>query len=415
VAPVQPAGSRGGLEQEPSSPGAAALPVDLRQQPRRILHGPRRRADRPGARERRHEEPGRADAGRAAGEDLGGGFPARPRSAEALDRAARRPSPRRHRPRRARRSHAPRARVARRVLPRPCLPDPDAARRRPCAPVPVHPEPRFHHCPAARPHQRRARPQCPYSHAEQGGAVHPPARLRRDGRDALHSARKRRRDVHRQALPRLHGEGAGVLPPDPRQRPRGRGGGRGPRPPLRVRAQAAAARRGDSAGGRRRNAGRHPPVRRRGARCPGGRDLPGRGHARAQRGLAARRARASRPQIHPLPAPLPRAHPRAWHGRVRRNPPEGHRRPPPLRIIRRGRGVPSPGGPRPERRGDQADALPHVLQLSDHQGAGRGCGGGQVRHRSWSSSRPDSTRRRTSGGRATSSRPAFRWCSVSSS
>ena len=46
--------------------GAAAVPVDLGQQPRRILHGPRRRPARAGEGRRVGDEPGRADAGRTA-------------------------------------------------------------------------------------------------------------------------------------------------------------------------------------------------------------------------------------------------------------------------------------------------------------------------------------------------------------
>ena len=53
----------------PSPARAPALPVDLGLQPRRVLHGAGGRPLRPGRRRRHAGEPGRADAGPAAGRD----------------------------------------------------------------------------------------------------------------------------------------------------------------------------------------------------------------------------------------------------------------------------------------------------------------------------------------------------------
>ena len=50
VAAFQPPGARGGRERRPSAARARALPVDLRQQSRRVLHGARRRPQGPAAR-----------------------------------------------------------------------------------------------------------------------------------------------------------------------------------------------------------------------------------------------------------------------------------------------------------------------------------------------------------------------------
>ena len=69
LAGLQRARAGGGQQPAPSAAGAAALPVDLGQQPRRILHGPRGRPEAPGARGRARAQPGRPDAGRAARRD----------------------------------------------------------------------------------------------------------------------------------------------------------------------------------------------------------------------------------------------------------------------------------------------------------------------------------------------------------
>ena len=111
------------------------------------------------------------------------------------------------------------------------------------------------------------------------------------------------------------------------------------------------------------------------------RGLRRRGHDGPARPVAARGARPAGPQVQALQSALPRAHPRAQRRLLRGDPREGHHRPPPLRILRRGGAVPAPGGARSERGGDQADALPHLVGLAHRGGAGRGGGSGQVGHR----------------------------------
>ncbi len=66
----------------------------------------------------------------------------------------------------------------------------------------------------------------------------------------------------------------------------------------------------------------------------------------------------------PYNAALPRAHPRLRRRLLRRDPRQGHRRPPSLRELRRRRAVPAPGGARSGRGRDQADALPHLGQFA---------------------------------------------------
>ena len=77
----------------------------------------------------------------------------------------------------------------------------------------------------------------------------------------------------------------------------------------------------------------------------------------------------------------PRAHPRSRRRLLRGHPPEGPRRPPSLRVVRRGGAVPATGGARSRRRRHQADALPHLVRIPDRQGAGRGGRSRQVGHR----------------------------------
>ena len=122
---------------------------------------------------------------------------------------------------------------------------------------------------------------------------------------------------------------------------------------------------GHPPGDRRGDAGGAAPFRRRGARRRRRRrSSVVEGMLGAQRSVAARRARPARPRIPALHAALPRAHPRPWRRLLRGDPPEGHRRPPPLRILRRRGAVPAAGGARPQRRRHQADALPHLVRIS---------------------------------------------------
>ena len=111
------------------------------------------------------------------------------------------------------------------------------------------------------------------------------------------------------------------------------------------------------------------------------RGVPGRRRAGAQRVVAAHEPRPAGPRIRALQSALPRAHPRARRRLLRGHPPEGPGRPPPLRILRRGGAVPAAGRARSGRRRHQADALPHLLGFADRQDAGRGGRGRQVGHR----------------------------------
>ena len=68
---------------------------------------------------------------------------------------------------------------------------------------------------------------------------------------------------------------------------------------------------------------------------------------------------ADRPDllVQTLQQPLSRAHPRVQQRLLCRRAQEGHHRPSPLRVVRRGRAVPAPGGRRSQRHGDKVDAL----------------------------------------------------------
>ncbi len=80
----------GGIGQpQESAARAAEIPVDLRQQSRRVLHGARRRPRRAGARRHQHQEPGGPDARRAARAHRRGGVGPGRGSAGAVARAAR--------------------------------------------------------------------------------------------------------------------------------------------------------------------------------------------------------------------------------------------------------------------------------------------------------------------------------------
>ena len=87
----------------------------------------------------------------------------------------------------------------------------------------------------------------------------------------------------------------------------------------------------------------------------------------------------------------------------------------PLRILRRGGEFPAAGGARSRRRRHQADALSHLGGLARSSRRWPKPPKPASRSRRWSSSRRASTRRPISAGRATSSAPACRSCSASSS
>ena len=111
-----------------------------------------------------------------------------------------------------------RSRLAGRLFPRFDLPGADAARHRPGASVPVHPQSRLHARPAAcrqeGPRHAGADPR-----ARQPRALHPAAACRRGpGAAPLRHAGRRGQPVHPAALPRLRGERQGRVPPHPRLR-----------------------------------------------------------------------------------------------------------------------------------------------------------------------------------------------------
>ncbi len=145
VAAVQSSRPRGGAEREPSAARAAAFSVDLRVEPRRVLHGARRRHLWPGGRRRADALAGRPDAAAAVAHHQP--FCSEPRRRQAVllahpqvgDGAERHAYPR------GRGSEAGREELAAAPLPHPHLPHPDADRRRSGAPVPVHSQPGPHH------------------------------------------------------------------------------------------------------------------------------------------------------------------------------------------------------------------------------------------------------------------------------
>src|SRR5699024_9984748 len=125
----------------PADPAAraGAVPVDLRDQPRRVLHGPRRRAQAP-----HQHRPGRAQRDRP---DARGGHACHRRPRPRADEPARGSAQGRHRPAprcgvdlegRRRRAQRGRTGTGRRILLRPRLPRPHPAGRRPGPPVPLH-------------------------------------------------------------------------------------------------------------------------------------------------------------------------------------------------------------------------------------------------------------------------------------
>ena len=156
----------------PSAAGAAALPVDLGVQPRRVLHGARGGPLRP-ARRRRG----------AASQD--GLTPAQQLTEinrfaadlvsdqqALLDGAQGGAGHRRHRHRRAEGAAARREDLAGAAVPRPPPAGPHAHRRRPGASVPVHPEPRAHRRRGAAARARRQDHARAAADPEPAGALH---------------------------------------------------------------------------------------------------------------------------------------------------------------------------------------------------------------------------------------------------
>ncbi len=163
VAGVQPPGARGIEQSQPPPARAAALSLDLRRQPRRVLHGARRRPGRPGAgghdgNVRRRLRPGRAARAHRRARRRTRRF-----AAAALARAARRTRGRRHRHRRSGRALQPRSAMAGGLFPSPCLSRADAAGGRPGASLSLHSQSRLH------PRARTEEPERP-PHDERAGA-----------------------------------------------------------------------------------------------------------------------------------------------------------------------------------------------------------------------------------------------------
>ena len=144
-----------------------------------------------------------------------------------------------------------------------------------------------------------------------------------------------------QAVSGLHGQGAGRVPHRPRLRRRsgGRGGRSGAA--VRKRAQAPPPRLGHPPRNGSGDAGRAAPLRAARARGRRRRGVPGRGHAGAERAVAASVHRPARPGIRAVQPALPRAHPRSCRRLLCRDPAEGPDRPSSLRVVRRGGAVPA--------------------------------------------------------------------------
>src|SRR3546814_8997367 len=84
MARLQPAGDGGSAQSRASAARTAAFPVDLGQQPRRILHGPRRGAEGSAAPGNRRSVGRRPLAGTAARRNRGRGAPPRRPAAERM-------------------------------------------------------------------------------------------------------------------------------------------------------------------------------------------------------------------------------------------------------------------------------------------------------------------------------------------
>ena len=121
------------------------------------------------------------------------------------------------------------------------LPGADAARDRSGASVPVHSQSRLHDRAAACAHQRRQGDERADPRAAARSTASSACRRSRRRRGARHHARAGDRPVHRPAVPRLHGQGAGRVPRHPRLRHRSRGRGRRPGAPVRDACSSAAA------------------------------------------------------------------------------------------------------------------------------------------------------------------------------
>ena len=360
-----------GARRGPGDPaaGAGEVPGDLRDEPGRVLPGPRRRSAR--ARRRRGQPAQRGRAHRP------GAARRHPGTGEGADRAGGRgvPRPGLGRPRvrgdPVRDLGRPRRRgptlVERRVRAAD-LPGAHPAGGRPRAPLPLHldavAQPR---CDRGRPHHRGT----PVRPGE--GAVAAAAVRRHARRAPVRAARARHRGPPRPALPRDGGHRQRCLPGDAQRGPDRRGRG-GRRPARRDRDGAAPSpvRQGRAPrGGRRHLLG---PARGdpRGARARGVRRVRPRGADRPRRAVLRLRRRCARAEVPGLRAGHPAAtQPRGGRrgpGDLRRDVGRRHPRAPPLRQLRDlGRGVHPPGGDGRGCPDDQADAVPHLRGQPDRR------------------------------------------------
>ena len=189
----------GGRERPASAARAGAVPVDLGQQSRRILHGARRRPQGPGA---RRASPTRSPdgliAGRAARPHRRGGLAASPATSRRAGASCARSSGREASSwSTARQPEEGRPHLARGSFPATRLSGADAARDRSGASVPVHSQSRLHDRAAAVAHARRQADERADPRAAEDRPLHPPADVGRWRCGALHHARTGDRPVHR--------------------------------------------------------------------------------------------------------------------------------------------------------------------------------------------------------------------------
>ena len=373
MAGVQRPRPRGGARRAQPAARAAEVHRDLRDQPRRVLHDPHRRAHAAAcgrgaqAFRRRAHARGAARAGQPPSSPFAGADDRLPEEpALPVARAPRDPHPA---PRPAR--HTDDANAAA-LLRRARLPRPHPAGDRQGASVPVHLEP----LDLARRRARGsdARGAGPLLRARQGARLAAAFRADRLGaaRPALvRDARRRHRAQSRGPVSGLARHRVVSVPGHPRRRPRSAGrrsrrlAARG-----RVRAAQATLRRTGAPRGRARHARRAPPQAARGARARLWRLLRSRrddGDREPLDDRQPRPARAARSAVH---AVVPQAADRTGR-HVRGDSRRRSAAAPSLRVVRSGRAVRAAGSQRSECVGDQADVVPHFRQLAGGRRAGR--------------------------------------------